>query len=225
MTAPTLVIFAGPNGSGKSTLKRAVAGATDLGTYINADEIASELFEVAREQKPDARRQEYEYEAFVEAGRRRDVCIEAFANFSFETVFSHISKVDFIRRAKIKGFTVVLYFVSTENSALNLARVKKRVSEGGHTVPDDKVIARYRRAMEYLVPASMEVDEVSLFDNSGSTMRLVAQLLWPVQEPPNFKFYEPIPQWIQAWANEIMPIIREAAIRRQQPLRLIKNKP
>jgi predicted ABC-type ATPase len=138
-------------------------------------------------------------------------------------VFSHISKVDFIRRAKTKGFTVVLYFVSTENSALNLARVKKRVSEGGHPVPDDKVIARYRRAMEYLVPASMEVDEVSLFDNSGSTMRLAAQLLWPVQEPPNFKFYEPIPQWIQAWANEIMPVIREAAIRRQKSFPAIKN--
>jgi predicted ABC-type ATPase len=83
MTAPTLVIFAGPNGSGKSTLNRAVAGATELDTYVNADEIASELFEAAREQKPDARRQEYECEAFVEAGRRRDACIEAFANLSF----------------------------------------------------------------------------------------------------------------------------------------------
>lgn len=95
-----LVIFAGPNGSGKSTLKEAFTRAgRPLGTYINADDITTELYQAAIANGEYVRREEFELNAFWEADRRRRACIASRQSFSFETVFSHYSKVDLIQEA------------------------------------------------------------------------------------------------------------------------------
>lgn len=60
--------------------------------------------------------------------------LETSNKFTVETVMSHPSKLEFIKRAKEKGFKVYLYFVSLADPALNKHRVKTRVLEGGHDV-------------------------------------------------------------------------------------------
>lgn len=60
-----------------------------------------------------------------------DELLEVSGKFTVETVMSHPSKLDFIKRAKEKGFKVYLYFVSLADPALNKHRVKTRVQEGG----------------------------------------------------------------------------------------------
>src|SRR5690606_23725541 len=57
-------------------------------------------------------------------------------SFTFETVMSHISKVEFLQEAKRQGFKTYLYYVSTVDPMINIARVKYRVSVGGHSVPE-----------------------------------------------------------------------------------------
>ena len=42
------------------------------------------------------------------------LCTES--TFSFETVMSHPSKVEFLKKAKLQGFKTYLYFVSTQKS-------------------------------------------------------------------------------------------------------------
>ena len=49
---------------------------------------------------------------------------------------SHISKVEFLREAKRQGYKTYLYYVSTVDPQINIARVKYRVSVGGHPVPE-----------------------------------------------------------------------------------------
>jgi predicted ABC-type ATPase len=213
---PTMTVFAGPNGSGKSTLTRRLRQEFDLGTYINADDIASEMFATALGANPDAKRIDFEVAAFWEADSRRMACIESFQDFAFETVFSHAGKVDLVQLAKRKGFKVVLYFVTTENSLLNVERVKKRVREGGHDVPLDKIIARYRRSMANLIPASMDADDVSLFDNADVSMRLVCQLIWINGARPKVTIFEPVPRWVAAWCDGITPLLRDTMARRRQ---------
>lgn len=44
---------------------------------------------------------------------------------------SHVSKVEFLREAQIQGFKTYLYFVSTVDPDINIARVNYRVSMGG----------------------------------------------------------------------------------------------
>lgn len=95
--------------------------------------------------------------------------------FSYETVFSHPSKVDFLQIAKNNGSEVYLYFVCTENPCINLGRVEDRVNKGGHDVPQDKTIERYTRSLENVFPALRYCKRVYFFDNTKE-MQLIAEI-------------------------------------------------
>lgn len=158
MSAPRLVIIAGPNGSGKTTLTRQLlADGFDFGNYVNPDDIAAGLDgdydeRVRRAQKiADELR-----ERFIAEGR----------DFAFETVMSHESKLEVMRHAREAGFHLTLLFVATENPRINVERVEARVRMGGHSVPHDRIIARYARTMSSLIDATLIVDRTVLFDNS-----------------------------------------------------------
>ncbi len=86
--------------------------------------------------------------------------------FCFETVFSHPSKIDFIAQAKAMGYETILVFIHLENITLNQARIAQRVSEGGHHVPDEKVISRIPRTLTYIQQALPLCDYVFILDNS-----------------------------------------------------------
>jgi predicted ABC-type ATPase len=102
---PVLTIFAGPNGSGKTTLQKKIArSGHDLGIFVNADEIVLELTAKAKAAGLQATRQAVELQAFHEAERRRQVALTGRDDFSFETVFSHPSKLEFIAAAKACSF-------------------------------------------------------------------------------------------------------------------------
>jgi len=86
--------------------------------------------------------------------------------FSFETVFSHPSKVDIMKEAVKAGYKVYLYFVSTKSPTINQYRVEVRVKQGGHDVPKDKITDRYYRSMNLLHEASQYAYQAFYFDNS-----------------------------------------------------------
>ncbi|KYG72265.1 putative ABC-type ATPase [Roseivirga ehrenbergii] len=97
--------------------------------------------------------------------------------FSFETVFSHSSKIDIMKQAAEEGYKVYLYFVSTEDPEINKFRVKEvRVKEGGHDVPEDKIESRYYRSLELMYEAAQVSYQAFFFDNSrdGQASRQVA---------------------------------------------------
>ena len=86
--------------------------------------------------------------------------------FSFETVFSHPSKLEIIEKAVANGYKVYLYFVSTESAEINKYRVKVRTLEGGHDVDPLKIESRYYRALDLMYSASQLVYQAYFFDNS-----------------------------------------------------------
>ncbi|OZI05347.1 hypothetical protein BWI93_25910 [Siphonobacter sp. BAB-5385] len=86
--------------------------------------------------------------------------------FSFETVFSHESKLDIMRKAAEQGYKVYLYFVSTEDYQINQFRVENRVKQGGHDVPVDKIKSRYDRSLGLLHEAAQLTYQTFFFDNS-----------------------------------------------------------
>jgi len=96
--------------------------------------------------------------------------------FSFETVFSHPSKLDIMREATNNGYKVYLYFVSTETPEINKFRVESRKIKGGHDVPPGKIESRYYRSLELLFEASQIAYQAFYFDNSenGQDFRLFA---------------------------------------------------
>lgn len=86
--------------------------------------------------------------------------------FSFETVFSHESNLEIMRRACSVGYKVYLYFVSTESPEINKYRVALRVAENGHDVPSKKIEDRYYRSLNLMYKASQCAYQAFFFDNS-----------------------------------------------------------
>ncbi|MDE3185670.1 MAG: zeta toxin family protein [Bacteroidota bacterium] len=96
----------------------------------------------------------------------RKKLLEKKERFSFETVFSHPSKLEIMKEAKEKGYKVYLYFVSTESPEINKLRVRSRKDQGGHDVPTDLIESRYYRSLDLLYEACQVAYQVYFFDNS-----------------------------------------------------------
>lgn len=96
----------------------------------------------------------------------RKKLLEQKERFSFETVFSHSSKLAIMKEAKKKGYKVYLYFVSTESPEINKLRVESRRDQGGHNVPPDLIESRYYRSLDLLYEACQIAYQVYFFDNS-----------------------------------------------------------
>jgi predicted ABC-type ATPase len=151
---PDLVLLAGPNGAGKSTFYEAHLRATGL-PFLNSDVVALELG-VA------------DYEASRALDGIRELYIERGISFISETVFSDPvgAKVAMLRRAMEAGFNVRLIYIGLENPGLAQARVMHRVGNGGHSVPAEKILARYPRSLANLALSIPLVGSVELYDNS-----------------------------------------------------------
>ncbi len=109
----------------------------------------------------------YERIAQILADYLRKKLLSEGIKFSFETVFSHVGKVDIIKEARDAGYKVYLYFVSTEHPTINVYRVKEvRVKENGHDVEEEKIIDRYYRSMNLVYKAAQYCYQAYFFDNS-----------------------------------------------------------
>jgi predicted ABC-type ATPase len=106
------------------------------------------------------------YYASVAADFIRHKLLDAGITFTFETVMSSPDKIAFLKKAQERGFRTYLYFIATEDPAINISRVENRVKLGGHPVPDDKIVARYYRSLNLLIEAVRYSDRAYIFDNS-----------------------------------------------------------
>ena len=153
---PEIVVFAGPNGSGKSTFTQLLRPLVD---YINAYEI-----------KKNIRCGDLEAAKLSEA--QREEHLAKGQNFCFETVLSTRRNLDLLKRAKQKGYFIRCYYVLTMNPLINVYRIKSRVLLGGHDVPKDKILARYKGCLE-LMKEVIEVSDIChIYDNSNQPIRI-----------------------------------------------------
>ena len=115
-------------------------------------------------------------------------------SFSFETVFSHPAKIEILKKAQAEGFRTYMYFVATENPDVNLKRIKQRVKNGGHNVPEDKTIARYHRCLEQIKYALPYLNRAYFFDNSTNQSTFFAEY----EFGKGFQLYtESVPEWFR----------------------------
>jgi predicted ABC-type ATPase len=155
---PKIMMFAGPNGSGKSTVTRYLQQQPNFpANYANADEVAQTL-------TGDPMLQSYEAARMVAS--QRMIWMNARQSFAFETVMSHPSKLIQLQQAKLLGYRIEIYYVSTADVRYNVLRVRNRVLDGGHDVPANKVIERYERSLK-LLPLAIEIaTNIALVDNT-----------------------------------------------------------
>jgi len=150
-------VLAGGNGAGKSTFYRQFLEQRGV-KLVGADLIAK----IINPEGPES----VGYEAAALADTIRERLLEQGVSFCFETVFSHPSKIDFIASAKGWGYTVILVYIHLDTPGLNEARVRQRVSEGGHSVPVEKIYGRLPRTIRHIAAALPLVDEARILNNS-----------------------------------------------------------
>lgn len=129
----------------------------------------------------------------------QDECINRGISFSQETVFSHPSKVAALAKAASAGYRTYLYYVATDSPAVNSQRVAERYAQGGHSVPQEKITARYVRSLENLPLSVPYLWRAFFFDNSGLEMRYLAS--W--SKGSGFEFFAPPceqPAWFRRYA-------------------------
>jgi predicted ABC-type ATPase len=170
MTQPMLYMIAGPNGAGKTTAAmRLLPDFLSVHEFVNADSIAYGLNPL------DAQGQE------VAAGRvmlkRIHDLISAKKSFAFETTgASHF--ISILNEAKAAGYHLGLIYLWLPLVSFAKFRVKMRVAQGGHDIPDNVIERRYKRGLynvwHHYLPL---MDQASFFDNvlPSAYLRLIAE--------------------------------------------------
>ena len=181
-----LWLLAGANGVGKSTFYRMLLAPEGI-SFINADLIAKQI----APDEPEAS----SYEAATIAAKLRSSFLHKGLSFCFETVFSHPSKIDFVAEAKSLGYEIILVYIQLQSPELNLARVAQRVSEGGHSVPEEKVLSRIPRTMVYIHDVLPLVDIARIYDNSSRETPFIS--VADLRGGRLKKIIDPVPEWAE----------------------------
>ena len=161
-----LCVIAGPNGSGKSSSVEQAFGYYDkIGVkpaYLCPDDVCLQLMK----KDPDTDRTNAAALAKNIVLEKRNEFLEKGISFITETVFCHESHLAFMKKAKKAGYNVRLIYVATDSPDINVARVKKRVRQGGHNVEEEKIRSRYYRSLALLKKAVDIADTAEIRDNS-----------------------------------------------------------
>ena len=164
-----IFIIAGPNGAGKTTFATEfLPNEADCPLFINADIIAAEL-------NPS----EPHLVAF-QAGRQmleqiREHVLKG-ESFAFETTLSGRGYARRIPQWRERGYRVILFFLRLPSPEVAIARVARRVLQGGHDVPEAVIRRRFdagRRNFEQVYKGL--VDGWILYDNSGVVPERLAE--------------------------------------------------
>ncbi|MES2663823.1 MAG: zeta toxin family protein [Pseudomonadota bacterium] len=165
----TCFIIAGPNGAGKTTFaKDFLPKEGECINYINADLIAAGLSPFAPERMS------------IAAGKimiqEIEKCVRRSESFAFETTLSGTSYVNKIKQWKNLGYTIQLYYFSLPTIEMAIDRVKYRVSQGGHNIPEKDIRRRFIRSQTNFEKIFKPiVDSWTIFDTSSSSLRIIGE--------------------------------------------------
>lgn len=81
--------------------------------------------------------------------------------------------------------------------------IRTRVQRGGHDVPQNKIISRYRKSLELLAQAVESVDRAFIIDNSNENRML---LLAEKDDDEIMVYGNDIPEWLDHYLiNKLVP--------------------
>ena len=114
----------------------------------------------------------------IEAGRimlsRINELLAQGKSFAFETTLATKSYAEKVKFGKENNYSVTLLFFWLQNIELAKDRVKVRVAEGGHNIPDEVIERRYLHGIKNLFEIYLPlVDNVWIFDNSNGEHELI----------------------------------------------------
>lgn len=163
-----LYIISGCNGAGKTTASYTILPEMlGCNEFVNADEIAKGLSPF----NPN--------KVAIKSGRlmltRIDELLESGVDFAFETTLSTRSYVNTVKRAQEKGYFVTVLYFWLNTPDLAVERVRIRVKEGGHNIPEETIRRRYELGISNMFNLYIPVADYWMFiDNSKSPFEILA---------------------------------------------------
>ncbi len=178
-----LILFAGVNGAGKSTLFNIFEELADM-ERINVDEIVKTIgkWDNAKD--------------VMEAGKiavkkQRDLVTQG-ESFNQETTLCGKSIVALLQRAKGEGYSIEVFYVGVSSVDIAIDRVKERVKNGGHGVPEADIKRRYNESIDNIISVMEICDKIELFDNTNEFLRIAVY-----QKGKWKKKVDDIPAWAE----------------------------
>jgi len=165
---PNLYIIVGPNGAGKTTFARKfLPDYVKCLEFVNVDLIANGISPFDPER------------AALRAGRIMLEQIHSLAkrgaDFGFETTLSGRTYVKLLQEMKKRRYLIHIFFLWISDVELALERIRLRVRNGGHHIPEAIVRRRFGRSLpNFLRVYKPLADSWTIFDNSGDVPKTIA---------------------------------------------------
>ena len=154
-------MLAGVNGAGKSS----VAGATfrqSGADYFNPDEATRRILTA----NPGISLEEANSAAWLEGKRLLERAIAERLDYAFETTLGGNTVPRLLETALVAGIEVRIWFVGLSSPELHIARVRARVTAGGHDIPEAKIRERFDASRLNLIRRLPNLTELRVYDNS-----------------------------------------------------------
>jgi len=157
-----IYVIAGVNGAGKSSIGGA-AFRSYGSDYYNPDEAARQL--IAADSGLDPA------EANAAAWRQgvgllRQAITERL-DFALETTLGGNTIPRLLAEAAAQGVAIYVWYAGLSSPELHLRRVRSRVRQGGHNVPEDAIRRRYERSRLNLIALLPLLTALRMYDNSA----------------------------------------------------------
>lgn len=158
---PILYILAGVNGAGKSSLGAAIFSAHGSAVF-NPDTIARKI----RTLHPDLSPTLANAHAWQIGKSLLEQAIEDRKDYRFETTLGGRTIARMLQGAARSGHLLHVWFCGLQSPDLHLHRVRARVAQGGHDIPEEIIRERWTASRENLIRLLPHIHHLRVYDNS-----------------------------------------------------------
>lgn len=156
---PFIFVLAGVNGAGKSSVGGAMLVEYGL-TWFNPDSFARELTAQFNMTPVEANSRAWE------TGRAQlEAAIAGGKNYAFETTLGGRTIPDMLASATLTH-DVAMLFCGLSSIEQHIERVRLRVANKGHAIPENKIRERWVKSRANLIKLLPSLSRLQVFDNS-----------------------------------------------------------
>lgn len=156
------IIIAGVNGAGKSTLYQTIESLKEI-PRVNVDELVREI--------GDWKNSGDVFEAGKIAVKKISEYFNDGITFNQETTLCGHSIIRNVLKAKELGYFIEMHYVGVNSVKIAKERVKYRVEQGGHGIPEKDIEKRYIETFQQLNRILKECNLIAFYDNTESFRR------------------------------------------------------
>jgi predicted ABC-type ATPase len=105
--------------------------------------------------------------AWREGKQFLEAAIREHTSHAFETTLGGTTIAHLLGQAADAGFDIRVWFIGLATPEQHIARVKARVTAGGHGIPEPKIRERWDASRRNLIMLMPRLTELRVFDNSA----------------------------------------------------------